>query len=271
MLHRSTWEPRPQNDAANHYMPPRAEVNAAFAARPMAVDNTYDQLWDTWLLPRVSGHHTGTTDEIIQWAACKWGLSDNVLRAVAVRESTWYQGLVYPSGRCVTDYGCGDVVSAPSKASKVFCAMVASFGHDYTTDPGAGPGICPRTFGITGVMSWQDPTWGALLDDQNGTFPFNQRSTAFALDYLGSQLRGCYEGWESWLANTGTGDYGAGDLWGCVGAWYSGDWHSAAADQYVARVRAELDRRTWLSSDWPDQLPACSPTDGCPRGVGEKS
>ena len=49
-------------------------------------------------------------------------------------------------------------------------------------------------------MSWQDPRWGRLRGNQNGTFPFNQQSTAFAADYLASQLRGCYEGWEWWLA-----------------------------------------------------------------------
>ena len=27
--------------------------------------------WDSRLLPRVTGHHVGTTDENIQWAACK--------------------------------------------------------------------------------------------------------------------------------------------------------------------------------------------------------
>ena len=34
--------------------------------------------------PRITGNFTGTTDEIIQWAACKWGWSDNVVRAQAV-------------------------------------------------------------------------------------------------------------------------------------------------------------------------------------------
>ena len=40
---------------------------------------------------RVTGGFTGTTDEIIQWAACKWGWSDNVVRAQAIRESEWHQ------------------------------------------------------------------------------------------------------------------------------------------------------------------------------------
>jgi hypothetical protein len=266
-IHRSTWEPRPQNAVPNHWVPAASRVHRSFAARPVAVQRSYDKRWDRWLLQRVTGHHTGTTDEIIQWAACKWGLPDNLLRAVAVRESTWYQNLVYRTGRCVPNYGCGDMVTQPSSATRRFCTALARFGHDYTKDRGSRAGVCPRTFGIAGVMSWQAPSWGRLRDNQNGTFPFNRRSTAFSLDYLGSQLRGCYEGWEWWLRGTGTGTYRSGDLWGCVGAWYSGDWHSRTAAGYIARVRKELARRTWLSAAWPHDRPGCSRTEGCPRGV----
>lgn len=74
--------------------------------------------------------------------------------------------------------------------------------------------------------------------------PFNRDSSAFALDYLGSQLRGCYEGWQHWLG----GAYGAGDIWGCVGLWYAGDWHSAAGDGYTSRVQNEISNLTWLKA-----------------------
>ena len=39
---------------------------------------------------RVTGHFRGTTDEIIQWAAYKHGISEDLLRAVAVQESWWH-------------------------------------------------------------------------------------------------------------------------------------------------------------------------------------
>ncbi len=263
-VHRSTWEPRTMNAAANHHAPRRARVHASFRARPVAVEGSYDPRWDSWLLQRVTGHHTGTTDENIQWAACKWGLPDNLLRAVAVRESTWYQAATYPSGRCVPDYGCGDLLEDETPSSVVFCAAISRHGHDYQADYAPSTGICPRTFGIVGVMAWQDPKWGPLRDNQNGTFPFNHTSTAFALDYLGSQLRGCYEGWERWLGNTGTRQYARGRLWGCVGAWYSGDWRSSAADGYIARVRSELARRTWLTAAFAAERPPCDPQYGCP-------
>jgi hypothetical protein len=243
-------------------MPDAAAVHQSLGARRVAVGGSYDSRWDTWLLQRVDGQFTGTTDEIFQWAACKWGLSDNMLRAVAVRESTWYQYETYASGRPVTDWGSGDMMSPGTTGATTYCDGIARYGHDYQLDFGAG--ICPRTFSIAGVMAWQAPSWGAMSGNQNGTFPFSRDSTAFAVDYLAANLRGCYEGWESWLKTTGTMSYGAGEIWGCVGAWYAGEWHTTAADGYISRVQGELANLTWLESDWPTITPECHPTYGCP-------
>jgi hypothetical protein len=107
-------------------------------------------------------------------------------------------------------------------------------------------------------MSWEAPSWGEMSDNQNGAFPFNRDSTAFAVDYAASYLRGCYEGWVRWLAP-------AGDLWGCVGSWYSGDWHSSAANGYISRVQNEINQLTWLSASWPSDRPGCRSTYGCPQ------
>jgi autotransporter family porin len=38
-------------------------------------------------MDRVTGNFTGTTDEIIQWAAHKWGIDEDVVRSVATAES----------------------------------------------------------------------------------------------------------------------------------------------------------------------------------------
>ena len=262
MVHRSTWEPRPANYKRNHTLVDPAAVKASFAARPLAVDNNYDSRWDTWLLPRVDGQFTGTTDEIFQWAACKWGLPDDLLRGIAVRESTWYQTPTYPSGRCVTNWGCGDMISTPTQDTKTYCDAIAKYGYDYQLD--YGQGLCPKTFSIVGIMDWQAPSWGAMPGNQNGTFPFNRNSTAFAVDYLAGNMRGCFEGWQHWLKQSGSGTYAAGDIWGCVGSWYAGDWHSAAADGYISRVQNEMNAYTWLSPDWPSIKPACDAVFGCP-------
>ncbi|MBE0695759.1 MAG: hypothetical protein IH586_02440, partial [Anaerolineaceae bacterium] len=38
---------------------------------------------------RITGNFTGTTDEILQWAACKWGIDEDIVRAQAATESWW--------------------------------------------------------------------------------------------------------------------------------------------------------------------------------------
>jgi hypothetical protein len=261
----SSWEPRPDNARPNHRMPDAGRVHAALALRPVAQGgHAYRKRWDSWLLQRVDGHYTGTTDEILQWAGCKWGIADNVMRAIAVQESTWYAYEVYPSGRCVEQWGCGDTVDAATSATRTYCRAISRAGHDYEAD--YGPGVCPKTFGLTGVMSWEDPAWGRMPGNQNGTFPFNRDSTAFAADYLGAQLRGCLEGWELWLGHTGSRDYRPGRLWGCIGAWYAGDWLSSDARWYIRSVRHQLADRPWLEPAWATVGPPCSPTFGCPRG-----
>lgn len=48
-----------------------------------------DPRMNTEIAPRVTGNFTGTTDEILQWAACKWGNDEDIVRAQAARESWW--------------------------------------------------------------------------------------------------------------------------------------------------------------------------------------
>ena len=38
---------------------------------------------------RITGNFTGTTDEILQWTACKWGIDEDIVRAQAAKESWW--------------------------------------------------------------------------------------------------------------------------------------------------------------------------------------
>ncbi len=290
-VHYSTWEPRPQNYLQNHTEPAAGAMAASFSTRQRDQGGTYNPLWDTWLLRRVDGGFTGTTDEILQWAACKWGLPDDLIRADAVEESTWFQYLHYPNdasygggggGSCYWDYGCGDAFSSPTTSSITYCNGIAAEGvlssevHNYQRDPVTGSGgypytpasgMCPKTFSILGVMSWDDPAWEApdpaYPGDQNGTFPFTRDSTAAAADYWGAYLRGCYEGWAYWLKSSGP--YAAGDLWGCVGSWYSGDWHSSAANGYISRVQNNENNHTWLTASFDDaaQQYSCDPKYGC--------
>ena len=146
--------------------------------------------------PYVTGNHTGTTDELISWAACKWGIDEDTIRAVAVQESDWRQSMLGDWHSCIGDYQSRGI----------------------TQIKGRYPG-CPH--------GWY------------GTVPLNEQSTAFNLDYYASRIRWCYDGRINWWS------YPAGDLWGCVGWWFSGGWHDAGAEDYIAKVKGHLAGRAW--------------------------
>ena len=210
MVHQSEWEIRPENRKYNMTTPPPLNLPEKDPAM-----KAYDPKWNSYVLARISGDYKGTTDEIFQWAAAKWGVPDDVIRTMAVMESDWHQS------------NAGDYVSDPSFCPKGYVALP-----------------CPVTFGIVGVKTTSWP----------GVFPWNRDSTATAVDVMGGWLRGCYEGWVWWLrdhGNTSRGVYAAGDLWGCVGAWYSGDWHDGrpgvpSGQDYINRAKKWHDIKPWL-------------------------
>ena len=81
--------------------------------------------------------------------------------------------------------------------------------------------------------------WCSMKDedaDGYGPWPWAEQSTAYNLDFYGAVIRGCLEGWDTWLGP----DYVAGDLWGCVGRWFAGAWHSPDAENYIAEVQAHM-------------------------------
>lgn len=85
----SRWEPRPRNRKANQR---RASKRALrHFRRWTGLPRRYKR--------RVTGGYRGTTDEIIQWAAYKWGFSPDLLRAIATIESWWRMGAVGDHGR----------------------------------------------------------------------------------------------------------------------------------------------------------------------------
>jgi hypothetical protein len=196
---RNPWEPRPENYTANHTVPDG----------PVPWNN--NPSWTYWssfiaLRNKVTGNFTGTTDEIIQWAACKWGIEENLIRAEAVLESYWVQSTQ------------GDFANGRY-----------------------------HSFGLMQVS--QDDPNGNLL---KGGYPYTAQDTALNVDYYGSELRACFEGdfWDGggWL-------YGAtqvkGDIWGCVGYWYSGNWYDAGAQNYIAQVKNYYNTKPWIGWGYP--------------------
>ncbi|MFL5843398.1 MAG: hypothetical protein ACJ762_01815 [Solirubrobacteraceae bacterium] len=90
-VRRSPFEPRPANATANATTPTDAEL-ATYRSKAanLGACNDFHQ--------HVTGNFTGTTDEIIQWAAWKWGLDEEIFRADAAVETWWRQGFVGDNG-----------------------------------------------------------------------------------------------------------------------------------------------------------------------------
>ena len=118
------------------------------------------------LAPRINGAYTGTTIDILRWAACKWGIDQDIVFAQAAVESWWRQ----------TTKGDWDTDAAA-------CPPGHKLGQDGT------PGQCPQSYGI---LQNRYPY-------ENGGWPGMIRSTAMNADAAYGIWRACYDGYETWL------------------------------------------------------------------------
>ena len=167
---------------------------------------------------RVTGNMTGTTDEIIQWIACKWGIAEDFVRAQVAKESWWHQDTL------------GDFTTDASA-----CAPKHPIGVD------GRQGQCPESVGLMQDRTQYMRPW---IDDALA-------SSAYNMDIAYAIWRNCFEGNETWLNTVERGrQYGAGDAWGCVGRWFSGRWYTQPANDYIAGVQDYLNRRIWTTSDF---------------------
>jgi hypothetical protein len=199
------WEPRPDNLIANQTVPlvPVAWSNVELGA-----------YWSKWIANRdqVTGNFTGTTNQIIQWAACKWGLDENLLRAVAVQESDWHESMV--GDNCGTtgraSYGLFQIKNA-------YCGGGAAWGgYPYTAQDSA---LNADFYGAY-IRSCVDNDFY-----DGGSWLYNGQSIAQI-----SSARGY--------------DYA---VWGCVGSWFSGSWYDSGAQSYIASVKGHLSGKDWLA------------------------
>jgi hypothetical protein len=185
LVTRNGFEPRPENRAANRRVPGHKLLKAWRKRSEMPYARYVD------------GRFRGTTDEIIQWAAHKWGIDTNLMRAVATVESWWQMSTLGDNGD--------------------------SFGLYQVRRP---------------YHCW-------------GDCRIARHFTAFNADYYGGIIRSYFDGLQTWLKReTDNGKpYRAGDLWGSMGAWYSGRWWgppSRPVEPYLDMVKFRKNEKTWL-------------------------
>jgi autotransporter family porin len=200
----STWEPIPANTNANNTVPANP---AAVPWSNVGIPPSFTK----WYVKRalVTGNYKGTTDEIIQWAACKWGIDRDLMRAVAVQESDWKMSSV------------GDYCGTPGEAS---------YG----------------LFQVKNAMCSGEGAWGgypytAADTALNADFYAAQLRSCLDGDFQGWLYGG--QTISQILAAKGFDNA----LWGCVGAWFSGSWYDSGAQSYISSVKGHLANRDFLN------------------------
>lgn len=169
-----------------------------------------------------------TTDEIFQWGSYKWGLPEDVIRAVARHESFWRQ-------TATGDYTTNQSLWPPDNR---------------VVDP-TNSAKYAQSYGIM-QMKW-------VFHGKN-VWPLSRYSTAFNVDYYCNWLRFVYDGGMNYLTGKvplapyvgyrlGSDDE---QFWGAIGSWKSGGWYDQSAIDYIAIVKAYLADEPWLDVGWPE-------------------
>jgi len=220
----ATPETVTQNTTANNFILTAADFGTFYA----------DPFWFNYSIPTytnlVLGDYTGSTDMILRWAACKWGIDEDVVRAEAWVESGWIEG--GPTYTATDQTGWGDKRTVQSQ-----CQTSAWNGW---LNP---PGECWQSCGILQTKVFDFNVWPAACE-----------STAFNADFRMAYQRACMDGnGPSWYATdvpvSGYPTYPNGTtdqmLWGCMGSWYSGGWYDSAALTYISAVQNALAAKPW--------------------------
>ncbi len=234
------WEREmiPDNSGTNNTMPTQGQLDG-YRANGYAAD-VYG---GGWAYARVDGQYTGTTDMIFRWAACKWGIDENVVRAQATIEH-WSWDQPQSGGDKRTSYS--ECVNGD------FTAL-----WDYQC-----PSCCYQSWSIFQTKAFNDwQSWPMLVN-----------STAFAADYHFASMRACmdgdltgyFTGRPNYNGHNYSADIASGSLstalWGCIGFHYSGNWYdgdsSSGAIWYIDQAQAALAQKSWKtrwpSVNWPN-------------------
>jgi hypothetical protein len=234
----ATAENVPANTPFNQTMPTATQL-AAYAANGYTFDyrDSYTQY------QRVDGHYSGSTDMIMRWAACKYGIDEDVVRAQGWIESGWQQG------------GAGDERTAQAQCVQ---GSFTALWNTTISEPGGSTVSCPNCC----YQSWS--LWQTKVYYEWMTWPEIMQSTAFAADYRYADQRACMDGaYTSYYASSGQqpNTYAAdianyeGNpdttntdrvLWGCIGMHYSGSWYDSGAQTYIDAAQSAM-----LTQPWP--------------------
>jgi hypothetical protein len=213
-----TPEAVPANVIANSYVPSDAEL-AAFHAAIHANGETQEEA--AWYPRYVTGRPrlvNPSTDDLIEWAARKWGIPEDWLRAQYTHESGWNQAA----------RGDRRTVSADCYLQHPQAARIAGTSDVY------------ESLGITQLK------WRCGNAEGAGTEPLRWTSTAFNVDFQASIVRFYYDNPYGKRSSWGDSAYKPLDKWGAIGAWFSPyPYNNTGALAYIDKVHQHLAGRDW--------------------------
>lgn len=173
-----------------------------------------------------------STDDLIQWAAQKWGIPEDWLRAAFVQESFWNQ------------YQLGDEASVSSRAYSEYPVQSRVSGSTSVY----------MSMGITQVKWAPNGAVGA------GTEPLRWESTAFNVDYQAAMVRFYYDNPSGARSAWGDKSYAPCEAWNSIGGWFNPyPWGNSGQEKYTGQIRHNLADRAWLMSDFVHWTPSSLP------------
>ncbi len=217
----------------------------------------------------VNGHYSGTTQDIIRWAACKWGVDEDWAYAETAEETGGWTNAcaqLHGGSSCSQGGDCGN----PDSNSGGETPNLSFLGFAVTDSGGAFIGTSryggQNANGSTCSSSWA--SWSIIQSKTDAfewyTWPMLALSTAWGEDYRWAKYRACVNGdYANWFGNASdyldavsrarsnpdgivpSGQAGPVNLFsnetnlqylglGCIATHFSGNWYDSGAISYLS-------------------------------------
>jgi hypothetical protein len=178
------------------------------------------------------GLHDPSTDDLIQWAAHKWGIPENWLRAEYVLESYW------------SSYQLGDLETVSRR--------------DYERYPLQAR--VPRRLQVYQSLGITQVRWAPSGQVGAGTEPLRWESMAFNIDFQAAMVRFFYDNPGGARKSWGDSTYQPCEKWNSIGGWFASyPWHSAGQANYIREVQGDLADTAWRSTSFLSWTPPALP------------
>ena len=178
------------------------------------------------------GMRRPSTDDLIQWAAHKWGIPANWLRAEYISESYWNQ------------FQLGDDTRVSSR-----------WYHLYPYQS-----RIPHTTNVYQSLGIAQVRWTPNGSLGPGTEPLRWESTAFNVDEQASRVRFYYDNPSGARSSWGDATYVPCQEWRSIGGWYRPyPWGNAAQADYIRSAQEHLSGHDWLSAGFLGWSPSSFP------------